>query len=95
MMLLLFLVCCKCYKLTAQLQYKAGSARRRSSDPDSAHPLWRLWQRGAVLMPADIPVALVAFPAPYMHTLFETGHLGDIEALTEWLCAAARKALGA
>ncbi|HHW88796.1 MAG TPA: hypothetical protein GX400_21625 [Chloroflexi bacterium] len=46
-------------------------------------------------MPADIPVALVAFPAPYMHTLFETGHLGDIEALTEWLCAAARKALGA
>ncbi|MEZ4708303.1 MAG: M20/M25/M40 family metallo-hydrolase [Caldilineaceae bacterium] len=42
---------------------------------------------GAAFMKADIPSALVAFPARYTHTPFETGHLGDIEHLTEWLCA--------
>lgn len=49
---------------------------------------------GAALMQADIPTALVAFPARYTHTPFETGHLDDIEALTEWLCAFVRKGLG-
>ena len=49
---------------------------------------------GAALMQADIPAALVAFPARYTHTPFETGHLGDIEALTEWMCALVRKGLG-
>ncbi|MCB9157692.1 MAG: M20/M25/M40 family metallo-hydrolase [Caldilineaceae bacterium] len=42
---------------------------------------------GAAFMKADIPSALVAFPARYTHTPFETGHLGDIENLTQWLCA--------
>lgn len=42
---------------------------------------------GAALMRADIPAALVAFPARYTHSPFETGHLGDIEALVAWLCA--------
>ncbi len=42
---------------------------------------------GAALMKADLPTALVAFPARYTHSPFETGHLGDIEALVEWLCA--------
>ena len=42
---------------------------------------------GAALMKADIPSALVAFPARYTHTPFETGHLGDLEALVKWLCA--------
>jgi endoglucanase len=42
---------------------------------------------GAEFMRADIPSALVAFPARYTHTPFETGHLGDIEDLVEWLCA--------
>jgi endoglucanase len=46
---------------------------------------------GAALMQADIPAALVAFPARYTHTPFETGHLGDIEALTAWMCAFVRK----
>ena len=46
---------------------------------------------GAALMQADIPAALVAFPARYTHTPFETGHLGDIEALTEWMCALVRE----
>jgi putative aminopeptidase FrvX len=48
---------------------------------------------GAALMKADIPSALVAFPARYTHSPFETGHLGDIEALTEWLCAFVREGL--
>ena len=48
---------------------------------------------GAALMQADIPAALVAFPARYTHTPFETGHLGDIEALTDWMCAFVRKGL--
>ncbi|RIK57997.1 MAG: aminopeptidase [Chloroflexi bacterium] len=47
---------------------------------------------GAALMRADIPTALLAFPARYTHTPFETGHLGDIEALVEWLAAFVRSA---
>nr|PZN26189.1 MAG: aminopeptidase [Chloroflexota bacterium] len=46
---------------------------------------------GAALMRADVPAALVAFPARYTHSPFETGHLGDIEALVEWLCAFVRR----
>lgn len=45
---------------------------------------------GAATMKADIPSALVAFPGRYTHTPFETGHLGDIEALVAWLCAFVR-----
>lgn len=45
---------------------------------------------GAAFMRADIPSALVAFPARYTHTPFETGHLGDMEDLVEWLCAFVR-----
>ena len=41
---------------------------------------------GGALMKADVPTALVAFPARYTHSPFETGHLGDIEALVRWLC---------
>jgi endoglucanase len=47
---------------------------------------------GVAFMRADIPTALVAFPARYTHTPFETGHLGDIEALVEWLAAFVRHA---
>jgi tetrahedral aminopeptidase len=46
---------------------------------------------GAALMKADIPAALVAFPTRYTHSPFETGHLGDIEALVQWLCAFLRR----
>ncbi len=48
---------------------------------------------GAAFMKADIPSALVAFPARYTHTPFEMGHIGDIEDLTEWLCALVRAGL--
>lgn len=47
---------------------------------------------GVAFMRADIPSALVAFPARYTHTPFETGHLGDIDALVEWLAAFVRSA---
>lgn len=45
---------------------------------------------GAALMKADIPSAMVAFPARYTHTPFETAHQRDIEILVEWLCAFVR-----
>jgi tetrahedral aminopeptidase len=48
---------------------------------------------GAALMKADVPTALVAFPTRYTHSPFETGHLGDIEALVNWLCAFVRAGL--
>lgn len=47
---------------------------------------------GSGFMKADIPAALVAFPARYTHTPFETAHLGDIEQLVEWLAAFVRSA---
>lgn len=46
---------------------------------------------GAPFMQADIPTAMVAFPARYTHSPFEMGHLDDIEALTAWLCAFVRR----
>jgi endoglucanase len=45
---------------------------------------------GSATMKAGIPSALVAFPARYTHTPFETGHLDDVEDLVEWLCAFVR-----
>ncbi len=48
---------------------------------------------GGAFMKADIPAALVAFPARYTHTPFETGHIRDIEQLVDWLCALVRMGL--
>ena len=45
---------------------------------------------GAALMKADVPAAMVAFPTRYTHSTFETGHLGDIEALVRWISAFVR-----
>lgn len=42
---------------------------------------------GSALMKADIPSALVAFPARYTHTPFETAHMSDIEGLVDWMAA--------
>jgi endoglucanase len=42
---------------------------------------------GSAFIKADVPAALVAFPTRYTHTPFETGHMGDIEALVDWLTA--------
>jgi endoglucanase len=48
---------------------------------------------GAALMKADVPAAMVAFPARYTHSPFETGHLGDIEALVAWIGAFVREGI--
>jgi endoglucanase len=48
---------------------------------------------GAAFMQADVPAALVAFPARYTHSPFETAHLADLQALVEWLCAVVRDGL--
>jgi endoglucanase len=45
---------------------------------------------GHALMKFDIPSAMVAFPARYTHSPFETAHLDDIEELVNWLCAFVR-----
>jgi endoglucanase len=47
---------------------------------------------GAAFMKADIPSALIAFPARYTHTPFETAHLGDIKAMVAWMVAFVRNA---
>jgi tetrahedral aminopeptidase len=46
---------------------------------------------GIALTMADIPSALIAFPARYTHTPFETAHLGDIASMVDWLCAFVKK----
>jgi len=46
----------------------------------------------SAFMKADIPSVLLAFPARYTHTPFETGHLGDIEGLVKWVEAFVRGA---
>ncbi len=42
---------------------------------------------GTAFMKADIPTAMMVFPARYTHTPFETAHLGDIERMVDWLVA--------
>ena len=42
---------------------------------------------GHALMQADIPSAMMVFPARYTHSPFEMGHLHDIEQMVEWLAA--------
>jgi endoglucanase len=42
---------------------------------------------GRSFMQADVPSAMIVFPARYTHSPFEMGHLGDIEKMVDWLCA--------
>jgi len=73
-------------RLTAALE----AAALRAQIPIQHAVLGSFGSDGAALMRADVPTALVAFPARYTHSPFETGHLGDIEALITWLCAFVR-----
>ena len=75
------------HALTARLERAAGDA----GIPIQHAIFGSFGSDGGALMKADIPSALVAFPARYTHSPFETGHLGDIEALVEWLCAFVRR----
>lgn len=74
------------YHLTGALERVAGA----SEIPIQHAVFGSFGSDGAALMKADIPAALVAFAARYTHTPFETGHIDDIEALVEWLCAFVR-----
>ena len=40
---------------------------------------------GMSFMKADIPTAMMVFPARYTHSPFETAHLGDNMAMVDWL----------
>lgn len=74
------------YRLTRALEESAS----RASIPIQHAVFGSISSDGAAFMRADVPAALVAFPARYTHSPFETGHLGDIEALIAWLCAFVR-----
>jgi len=75
------------YALTRDLEETA-----RDADIPIQHAVFGSFGTdGAALMKADIPSALLAFPARYTHSPFETGHLGDIEAVVDWLCAFVQK----
>lgn len=71
------------YGLTSRLEEVAD----RAGIPIQHAVFGSFGSDGAAFMKADIPAALVAFATRYTHTPFETGHLGDIEALVEWLVA--------
>lgn len=75
------------HALTAKLENVAASA----GIPIQHAVFGSFGSDGAALMKADIPSALVAFPARYTHSPFETAHMDDIEALTEWMCAFVRE----
>ena len=77
------------HALTARLEAVAAAA-----DITIQHAVFGSFgSDGAAFMKADVPAALVAFPTRYTHTPFETGHLGDIAALIDWLCALVRAGL--
>ena len=69
--------------LTARLEQVAAAA-----DIPIQHAVFGSFgSDGRSFMEADVPAALVAFPARYTHTPFEMGHMDDIEQLVAWLGA--------
>ncbi len=71
------------YGLTKRLENVAASA-----DIPIQHAVFGSFgSDGSSFIKADIPAALVAFPTRYTHTPFETAHMGDIEALVDWMVA--------
>lgn len=75
------------HRLTAELEQVAATA----NIPIQHAIFGSFGSDGAAFMKSDTPSALVAFAARYTHSPFETGHLGDIEALVDWLCAFVRR----
>jgi putative aminopeptidase FrvX len=74
------------HALTAALEQSAAAA----NIPIQHTVFGSFGSDSAAFMKADIPAAMVAFPARYTHSPFETGHMEDIEALVAWLCAFVR-----
>jgi endoglucanase len=77
------------YALTARLEAVANE----KNIPIQHAVFGSFGSDGAAFMKADVPAALVAFPTRYTHSPFETGHIADIEALVEWLCALVREGI--
>ena len=71
------------YNLTSALEQTAGE----NGIPIQHAVFGSFGSDGGALMKSDIPAALIAFPARYTHTPFETAHLGDMEEMVRWLCA--------
>jgi len=75
------------YALTAALEQTAAE----NGIPIQHAVFGSFGSDGGALMKSDIPAALIAFPARYTHTPFETAHLGDMEEMVRWLCAFVRR----
>jgi endoglucanase len=71
------------HALTAALEKTAAEA----SIPIQHAVFGSFGSDGASFMRADVPAAMIAFPARYTHSPFEMGHLGDIEQMVDWLAA--------
>lgn len=69
------------YRLTKRLEEVAAEAQL----PIQHAVFGSFGSDGSAFIKADVPAALVAFPARYTHTPFETAHMGDIEGLLDWL----------
>jgi tetrahedral aminopeptidase len=76
------------YRVTAALERAATEAEI----PIQHAVFGSFGSDGAAFMKADIPAALIAFPARYTHTPFETAHAQDLEAMVDWLHAFVRSA---
>lgn len=74
------------HALTAQLEQAASAAHI----PIQHAIFGSFGSDGTALMKADIPSAMVAFPARYTHTPFETAHRKDIDDMVDWLSAFTR-----
>jgi endoglucanase len=71
------------HALTAELERTAAAA----NIPIQHAVFGSFGSDGASFMRADVPAAMIAFPARYTHSPFEMGHLGDIEQMVDWLAA--------
>jgi endoglucanase len=69
------------YALTRRLEMTAADARV----PIQHAVLSAFGSDGVTFMRADMPTAMIVFPARYTHTPFETAHIGDLNAMVDWL----------
>jgi endoglucanase len=71
------------HALTQALEHAAASARI----PIQHGVYSSFGSDGVSFMKADMPTAMMTFPARYTHTPFETAHSGDLKAMVDWLAA--------
>ena len=76
------------HALTAALEACAGA----NNIPIQHAVFGSFGSDGRAFTQADIPSAMIVFPARYTHSPFEMGHMGDIEKMVDWLSAFVRTA---